>query len=148
MVPDNYLEYINRNDVISLTADIRNRYIERGLSTSGIFSYLLSAQSLLLLLPSYAEKIEKHFPILESDIKTVQGRIDKAESRIKQYKRNIAILKGEEIPVDKIEQYEAEEKAKAEAAVNAEKQKNNVIVGVIILAIFAFIVYAVKKKQK
>lgn len=141
MVPDNYLEYIDKNNVLSACAEARDWFIKAngGNIVTGTF---------VVTLPQYQNKIETHLPILESDIKNVQGRIDKAESRIKQYKRDIAILKGEEIPVDKIELYEAEEKAKEEAAVNAEKQKNNVIVGVIILAIFAFIIYAVKKKQK
>jgi hypothetical protein len=71
----------------------------------------------------------------------------KTESHIKQYKREIAILKDEEIPVDKIEQYEAEEKAKVEEAAKAEKQKSNTIAGVIVLVIVVFIIYAIKKKS-
>jgi seryl-tRNA synthetase len=139
MVPDNYLAYIDRNAIISRYAEVRSSVV-KGLSISyGVF---------IIVVDATITRINEHLHILESDIKIVTDRLNAAEAKIKQYKKQLAILQDEEIPVDKIEQYEAEEKAKVEAEKQAEQKKNNTVIGVIVFAIVAFIIYVLKKKSK
>ena len=146
MVPDNYLEYINIENVIAQTTLYRNYFIKFARANLYTSTFLISSFN------DGISKLNNHFPILENDIKIVCDKVAQYEAKIKQYMRDIAILKGEEIPVDKIEQYEAEEKAKVEAEekakVEAEQKKNNTTIGIIVLAIVVFIIYFLKKKQK
>ncbi|MDR0694931.1 MAG: FeoB-associated Cys-rich membrane protein [Prevotellaceae bacterium] len=140
-LPD-YLAYIDRNDFVKRIENIRSLLVSNNpFSSIGIISGKLK-------LDADNDRIILNLSFLDSDIKKLQDRIDKANENIKRYKRDIAILQGEEIPVDKIEQYEAEEKAKVEAEKQAEQKKNNTVIGVIVLAIVAFIIYVLKKKSK
>ena len=137
-----YLAYINRNDFVKTIEELRSLIVSNNpFNIIGIVAKKTA-------LDAANDIITSNLDFLDSDINKLQNRIDAANVCIKKYKRDIAILKGEEIPVDKIEQYEAEEKAKVEAEAKAEQKKNNTTIGIIVLAIVVFIIYFLKKKKK